>query len=620
MHQLKRSCLTLDRDGRGGILISSHIGHDYFNHSSSYLMAVYLWRNIPLRPFSASLVRSYRFFYFSNMSKRSADECGDVKEEGQASNRKIGTVSSLTPESKRQRVAFKHKDDDSSPNPLTFVPQGFNAKRGCLLTDVRIDNVSNLKPYDSSCVLLWMGRDMRTVDNHALTYARALAAHYKVPLKVAFSLPTVPQVSSTGPPPTLRQVGFMLNGLKEVERNLRALHIPFYLLVGPSATRSIPAFVQEHHARAVVCDFFPLRDAMQSVHDVASQMQASNVPMVQIDAHNVVPCFHASPKLEYSARTLRGKLEKVLHEYLVDDFGGPVPPNAEGSLRDCEAVDWDKALAALEIDRTVKPVEGLLAGTAAAWNVLLTFCDTRLTQYAIKRNDPNAKACSDLSPYFHFGHLSPQRAVLYVKSLKRNLNGSTDSFVEETVVRRELSDNFCYYNPNYDNLNGLYPWARETLEQHRDDVRKPSYTRTTLEEARTYDDLWNASQLQLMTTGKMHGFLRMYWAKKILEWSPTAAEALQNALYFNDKYAMDGCDPNGFVGCMWSIGGIHDQGWAERPIFGKIRYMNYEGCKRKFDVAQFVAKYPPAAANAKQARSASSTFFSVKVKDAQKSN
>ena len=171
-------------------------------------------------------------------------------------------------------------------------------------------------------------------------------------------------------------------------------------------------------------------------------------------------------------------------------------------------------------------------------------------------------------------------------------------------MRRELSDNFCFYNPNYDNLNGIYPWARESLNLHKADTRSPLYTKDQFERAETYDDLWNAAQFQMVQTGKMHGFLRIYWAKKILEWSESPETALEIAIYLNDKYSLDGRDPNGYVGCMWSIGGIHDQGWAERSIFGKIRYMNYAGCKRKFDVAKFVKRYPPAATNATRAAAA----------------
>ncbi|XP_064081899.1 deoxyribodipyrimidine photo-lyase-like [Macrobrachium nipponense] len=187
--------------------------------------------------------------------------------------------------------------------------------------------------------------------------------------------------------------------------------------------------------------------------------------------------------------------------------------------------------------------------------------------------------------------VSAQRCVLEVTRYKKQLKEQVDSFVEQMVVRRELTDNFCFYQKDYDNINGAYAWARNTLNDHRKDKRPYLYTRETLEEAKTHDELWNSAQIQLVKEGKMHGFLRMYWAKKILEWTASPEEALANCIYLNDKYNLDGRDPNGYVGCMWSICGIHDQGWGERPIFGKIRYMNYDGCKRKFKIEAFVARY-----------------------------
>jgi deoxyribodipyrimidine photo-lyase len=273
-------------------------------------------------------------------------------------------------------------------------------------------------------------------------------------------------------------------------------------------------------------------------------------------------------------------------------------------LKGCDPVDWGKAMATVEVDKSVKEVTWLKPGATGAKENLNSFCSDRLRDYGAKRNDPNILACSSMSPYFNFGQISVQRTILHVKGLRTH-HDSTASFVEESVVRRELSDNFCYYNKYYDSLDGCYDWAKTSLKLHWNDKREHLYSQQQLEKAQTHDDLWNAAQIQLTSTGKMHGFLRMYWAKKVLEWTENPNEALRIALYLNDRYALDGNDPNGYVGCMWSIGGIHDQGWAEREIFGKIRYMNYAGCKRKFDIKSFVAKYPPAAANAKIAADSS---------------
>jgi deoxyribodipyrimidine photo-lyase len=232
---------------------------------------------------------------------------------------------------------------------------------------------------------------------------------------------------------------------------------------------------------------------------------------------------------------------------------------------------------------------------------LFSFCEN-LHLYA-HRNDPNVLgAPSGLSPYVRFGHISAQRAALEAEkaSASRKTENDADrvtaeacaSFLEELIVRRELAENFCLYTPEYDTLRGVAPgWALESLELHAGDVRDPAYTADELEHARTHDELWNAAQTELTTLGAMHGFMRMYWCKKILEWTEGGPhEAFQIALRLNDAYALDGRDCNGFVGVAWSIGGVHDQGWKERSVFGKVRYMNYAGCKRKFKIDEYVRR------------------------------
>jgi deoxyribodipyrimidine photo-lyase len=219
----------------------------------------------------------------------------------------------------------------------------------------------------------------------------------------------------------------------------------------------------------------------------------------------------------------------------------------------------------------------------------VAFLEKRLEKYSEERNDPNASAQSDLSPYLHFGQISAQRVALEARRFDSNI-AAQEAFLEELIVRRELSDNFCYYNARYDAFDGFAEWARKTLDEHRSDPRPYLYDVDTLEATATHDELWNAAQTEMMVTGKMHGYLRMYWAKKILEWSPSPEEALAAANYLNNKYELDGNDPNGYVGVAWSIGGVHDRAWSEREIFGKIRYMSLSGCKRKFSVDKYVAR------------------------------
>jgi deoxyribodipyrimidine photo-lyase len=195
---------------------------------------------------------------------------------------------------------------------------------------------------------------------------------------------------------------------------------------------------------------------------------------------------------------------------------------------------------------------------------------------------------SDLSPYLHFGQIASQRVAWEVRRAEAPAEAK-QAFLEELIVRRELADNFCYYNPAYDQVAGFPAWAQQTLDQHRRDPRDYLYELPDWEAGRTHDDLWNAAQLEMVRRGKMHGYLRMYWAKKILEWSATPEEALATAIYLNDRYELDGRDPNGYTGVAWSIGGVHDRPWGERPVFGKIRYMSRAGCQRKFNVEQYIA-------------------------------
>uniref|UniRef100_H0ZH35 Deoxyribodipyrimidine photo-lyase n=1 Tax=Taeniopygia guttata TaxID=59729 RepID=H0ZH35_TAEGU len=420
-------------------------------------------------------------------------------------------------------------------------------------------------------------------DNWAFLYAQRLALKQELPLHVCFCL--VPKFLGA----TIRHYRFMLRGLQEVAEECAELNIPFHLLLG-YAKDVLPTFVVEHGVGGLVTDFSPLRLPRQWVEDVKERLP-EDVPFAQVDAHNIVPCWVASPKQEYSARTIRGKIHAQLPEFLTEF--PPVVPHPHLPSCPAEPIAWEACYSSLQVDHTVKEVEWATPGTAAGMAVLKSFIAERLKSFSTHRNDPNKAALSNLSPWLHFGQVSTQRAILEVQKQRRNYKDSVDAFVEEAVVRRELAENFCYYNENYDSVQGAYDWAQTTLKLHAKDKRPYLYSLQELEQGTTHDPLWNAAQLQMVQEGKMHGFLRMYWAKKILEWTRSPEEALQFAIYLNDRYELDGRDPNGYVGCLWSICGIHDQGWAERPIFGKIRYMNYAGCKRKFDVDQFERRYTP---------------------------
>ncbi len=430
----------------------------------------------------------------------------------------------------------------------------------------------------SGPVIYWMSRDQRAHDNWALLYAQQLALEKKLPLAVVFNI--VPDFLEA----TIRQYGFMLKGLAELDQEFKQYNIPFFLLPGKPEVE-IPKFIKKNNASILISDFDPLRIKRIWKREVAKKIQ---IPFFEVDAHNIVPCLQVSDKIEFAAYTIRPKINKALIEFL-DEFP-PLKKMVKNNF-DSDKVNWDKAFKSLKIDFTVKEVDWIKPGEKAAQKCLKDFLENRFEDYHQLRNDPTKDGQSNLSPYLHFGHISAQRITLETQRFNGNKE-SEKSFLEELIIRRELSDNFCYFNPKYDSFDGFHDWAKTSLNEHRKDEREFVYSLEEFEQAKTHEDLWNAAQRELLTTGKLHGYMRMYWAKKILEWSSSPEEALKIAIYLNDKYELDGRDPNGYTGCAWSIGGVHDRPWFERPVYGKIRYMNRNGAKNKFDIDAFIKKNP----------------------------
>jgi deoxyribodipyrimidine photo-lyase len=309
--------------------------------------------------------------------------------------------------------------------------------------------------------------------------------------------------------------------------------------------------------------------------------------VVEVDAHNIVPAWHASPKQEYGAYTLRPKLRKLLPDFLT-----PIPAlrrHPHVWPHDPGPADWGTVQQSLRVDRSVGEAPGLTPGPTAALRVLRRFLDYKLGGYPDASRNPAIDGLSNLSPYLHFGQISAQRVALEANAAGAD-PAARAAFLEELIVRRELADNFCLYNPHYDTPQGFPAWARQTLSDHARDAWPYTYSRDSLEAGETHDDLWNAAQQEMVQSGKMHSYLRMYWAKKILEWTGSPEEALQTVIDLNDRYEIDGRDPNGYAGAAWCVGGVHDRAWGERPIFGKIRYMSYNGCKSKFDVSAYIQR------------------------------
>ncbi len=411
--------------------------------------------------------------------------------------------------------------------------------------------------------LYWMSREQRVNDNHALLYANKIA---KKELYVAFC------ITESFLEANLRHYEFMIDGLKEVEKNLSKLNIPFYLLSG-NPYEEIAKFIEENNISAVVGDFDPLKIKRKWKEELIKRIE---IPFIEVDAHNIVPCWIASDKQEYSSATFRAKIKKILKNYLKE-----FPKIKKRNKIEIQENKWEKIYNFLKINKEVKPVNWIKGGESNALKMLERF-KKKVKYYAKYRNDPNKDALSNLSPYLHFGNISAQRCALEIKD---------ETFLDEIIVRKEIADNFCYYNEKYDSFNGFPSWAKETLRKHEKDKREYVYSLNEFENAKTHDKLWNSAQIQMVKYGKMHGYMRMYWAKKILEWTEGSEKALEIAIYLNNKYEIDGRDPNGYAGCAWAIGGVHDRPFKERKISGKIRYMSYEGCARKFDVEKYIYKF-----------------------------
>lgn len=428
-------------------------------------------------------------------------------------------------------------------------------------------------------MLYWMDRERRVRDNWALLFAEEQAHAQGVPLVVVYALP------ETFLEATWRSYAVLVQGLKEAEQDLKARGIPFVFRLG-EPEEVIQQVSEEISAGLVVTDFSPLRVARAWRQTLGKRLSCA---LVEVDARNVVPCWVASPKLEFAARTIRPKLKKLLPEFLL-----PLPHTTSKAfvrLSRIPASDaWSDVQKRVRVDFTVEPVDWFVPGEAAAHTALHDFLKHRLTGYAEARNDPNTDGQSGLSPYLHYGQLSAQRVALEVQKTAAPAIDK-DTFLEELIIRRELSDNFCLYQPKYDSVEGFPEWAKKTLTAHEADVREYTYSYHAFEQAKTHDELWNAAQQELLKTGKMHGYLRMYWAKKILEWTKSPEDAMKSAIKLNDRYELDGRDSNGYAGIAWSIGGVHDRPWFNRPIFGSIRYMSASGAKGKFDTAAYIKKW-----------------------------
>lgn len=450
---------------------------------------------------------------------------------------------------------------------------------------------------DGGCVVYFMQRAQRALDNPALDVAIAAANELQKPLAVFFGLrPDYPNAN-------LRHYAFLLEGLPETAAGVEKRGAAF--VFRPFPDHHLIAFCEEVKACLVIGDENPLREPERWRVKAAEQLR---VPFWTVDADVVIPT-KLFPKEEYAARTLRPKYQRLLEVFLHPSrprrarypFKRPPPSRA---------IDAPRLLAELPLDRRASPVNAARGGTGEALRQLRHFIKTRLARYDTARNLPHEDATSKLSAYLHFGQLSPLTVALAVKAALKEamdaagkdadkavvqdvaaLTAAADAYLEELLVRRELAMNFVARNAAYDRLEGAPDWGRKTLAAHADDPRPRLYSEAQLEAAETADPLWNAAQMEMVKSGRMHGYLRMYWAKKILEWTATPAEAFAIAVRLNDRYQLDGRDANGYTGIAWAIGGRHDRPWApQKPVFGLLRPMSAAGMARKFDVAAYLER------------------------------
>ena len=442
----------------------------------------------------------------------------------------------------------------------------------------------------SKGVAYFMNRDQRVQDNWAFIYSQELALKHNLPLYVLAGL-NINHPES--PEATRRTVDFTLGGLQEVAKECSQLGIEFYFLKDHHVpiNNRILKFMQETSVHCIVTDFSPLHPQRNQIKELGDKI-GNDSCLFQVDAHSVVPTWVASDKEESQAVQMR---EKIMKRF--DEFFSEFPVIKSHPIKAAQAspvIDWDQIRSSVSVDESVQSCEWAQPGSRYGLQRLQKFVAEGLEIYSEKRNNPTADALSNLSPWLHTGQVSAQRAVIAVKKCEDLFSESVAKFVDEAVVWSEMSDNYCLYNKNYDNLNGAPKWAIDSLNQHRGDKREYLYSREQFEKAQTHDDLWNAAQIQLKLEGKMHGFMRLYWAKMILEWSSSPDEAIATALYLNDHYSLDGADSNGFTGVMYSIAGVHDPydaKWGEKPVYGKIRYMSYDSITERFDISDYIKKF-----------------------------
>ena len=441
----------------------------------------------------------------------------------------------------------------------------------------RLHPLNAAPPRRGKYILYWMQQAQRAEFNPALDHAVKQANARGLPAVAGFALTRFPEANR-------RHYQFMLEGLRETQQRLAERGLGLCVRAG-SPEEVVPDLAKS--ATLVVGDMGYLRVQREWRAQVAKRLAC---PFVVVETDSIVPVAAISDHAEFAARTIRPKIHRQLAEFLKPAKSPAAAVPSVALVKRSLALDDPAGVCRrLSIDNGVPPSDRLVGGLTAANRWLDRFIRHRLADYAEDASDPVRDGCSGMSPYLHFGQISSLDIALRVEAVDAP-RVAQEAFLEQLIVRRELSLNACWFKAGYDRYETLPAWARQTLEKHRRDKREYTYAFPQWEAGATHDPCWNAAQAEMVRTGRMHNYMRMYWGKKILEWSRTPEEAFETALRLNNKYELDGRDPNGFVGVAWCFG-LHDRPWTERPTFGTVRYMNANGLRREFDIEAYVARW-----------------------------
>lgn len=448
--------------------------------------------------------------------------------------------------------------------------------------NIKEERICQLNKYSvnkaGKYVLYWMQQAQRPYWNHALEFAVHQSNELNLPLLVLFGL------MDNYPEANARHYQFMLEGLKNTYEILHKRSIKL-AVVKKHPVNLIIQYASD--AATLICDKGYLKHQKQWRAEVASQCTCK---IYQIETDVVVPVDIVSKKQEYAARTIRPKIHRRLEDFLDE----PAISTLKHSSLNIEIKNELKLdnpseiVKLLKLDHTIAPVSQFFkGGPDEAILRFSNFIDKHLKRYTDNRNQPQTDDISHMSPYLHFGQVSP--AWLVYKVRQSDKRKDAENYIEELVVRRELAINFVNNTPDYDQYSSIPDWAQKTLYEHSSDKRANVYSLEELENCTTHDPYWNAAMKEMIVTGFMHNYMRMYWGKKILEWTEDPEQAYKHCLYLNNKYFLDGRDPNSFANVAW-IFGMHDRPWGEFPCFGKVRTMKASGLKRKFDPELYIRK------------------------------